>query len=128
MARQASPTTLEVRRHLPPLTLSQADRLPAELRDRHRAFMEASRHDHEAEAVRRARHLALTLVHLGEGLDATERQLREWHFEPVLCNEAAGWAWSSHRHPSNRPVTNQPATESPEGRAPEFLPALDGAA
>ncbi len=90
--------------------------------------MEASRRDHEAEAVRRARHLALTLVHLGEGLDATERQLREWRFEPALCNEAAGWAWNSRRHPSNRHPSDQPPNESPEGRVPEFLPALDGAA
>ncbi|HJL76155.1 MAG TPA: hypothetical protein QF417_02660, partial [Acidimicrobiales bacterium] len=128
MARQAGPTTLEVRRHLPPLTLSQADRLPAELRDRHRAFLEASRRDHEAESVRRARHLALTLVHLGEGLDATERQLREWRFEPALCLEAAGWAWGSRRPPSNGHPSDQPLDESPEGRAPEFLPTLDGAA
>ncbi|MDP7507901.1 MAG: hypothetical protein QF532_05670 [Acidimicrobiales bacterium] len=128
MARQAGPSTLEVRRHLPPLTLSQADRLPAELRDRHRSFMEATRRDHEAESVRRARHLALTLVHLGEGLDATERQLREWRFEPTLCNEAAGWAWGSRRHPSNGHPSDQPLDESPEGRAPGFLPALDGAA
>ena len=136
LARQAGPATLEVRRHLPPLTLSQADRLPARLRDRHRAVLEAARRDADTERARRARHLALTLVHLGEARDATERQLRDWHFEPTLCSEAASWAWSSHRHPANQPpapsavevtpTTNK--TGSPDGRAPEFLPSLGGAA
>ncbi|MDP6104831.1 MAG: hypothetical protein QGG78_01505, partial [Acidimicrobiales bacterium] len=118
----------EVRRHLPPHTLSHAHPLPAELRDRHRSFMEATRRDHEAESERRARHVAVTLVDLGEGLVATERQLRVWRFEPALCLEAAGWAWGSRRHPSNGHPSDQPLDESPEGRAPEFLPTLDGAA
>ena len=135
VARQAGPAILEVRRHLPPLTLSQADRLPPGLRERHRKVMEAARRDHDAEATRRARHLALTLVNLGETRDATERQLLEWHFDPALCSDSAGWAWSSHRHPSNQPVAQiadlpvtQPVTRSPDGRAPELLPSLGGAA
>ena len=48
-------------------------------------------------ARRRARRLALSLLELGEDLEATERQLIRWKFHPVLCRESAAWAWDRHR-------------------------------
>src|SRR5438552_2082764 len=45
----------------------------------------------------RARRLALSLVELGEDAEATERQLTRWKFHPLLCREAAAWAWDRHR-------------------------------
>jgi hypothetical protein len=97
MARLVDTSTLEVRRNLPPLTLAQADRLPAQLRDAHRDEADTTRADHRADQSRRTRHLVLTLVQLGEDRSATERQLREWRFNATLCNEAADWAWEARR-------------------------------
>ena len=121
MARLSGSTTLEVRRNLPPLTLAQADHLPAALRDRHQQEQAAGRVHREADQTRGARHLALTLVQLGEDQNATERQLREWRFRPSLCSEVAGWAWDSRQK-----ITA--STSSPAGEPSNSHPVLDGAA
>lgn len=146
MARLAGLTTLEVRRSLPPLTLAQADRLPATLQDAHRLENNATRADHRANQARRARHLALTLVQLGENRTATERQLREWRFNATLCNEVADWAWEARRKiargpakarphappaPKTPPLEPVPAPVPPRssvGEPSRSRPALDGAA
>ena len=52
MARLSGSTTLEVRRNLPPLTLAQADHLPAALRDRHQQEQAAGRVHREADQAR----------------------------------------------------------------------------
>ena len=50
-----------------------------------------------AEALsKRARRLALSLVELGEDVEATERQLLRWRFHPTLAREATRWAWEHH--------------------------------
>ena len=121
MARLSGTTTLEVRRNLPPLILAQADRLPAALRDRHQQEQATGRVHREADQARGARHLALTLVQLGEDQNATERQLREWRFRPSLCSEVAGWAWDSRQK-----ITA--STSSPAGEPSNSHPALDDAA
>ena len=43
-------------------------------------------------AARRARRLALTLVELGESVDAVQAQLGRWRFAPDVCRAAAIWA------------------------------------
>ena len=41
---------------------------------------------------RRARQLALSLLDLGEDVEAAERQLMRWNFHPAMCREAIDWA------------------------------------
>ncbi|MEE1565781.1 MAG: hypothetical protein V1249_12460 [Acidimicrobiales bacterium] len=145
MARLVGVATLEVCRNLPPLTLAQADRLTAPLRDAHRQETDTTRADHRADQARRARHLALTLVQLGEDRSATERQLREWRFNATLCNEVADWAWEARRKltrarqpatarpaPTTGPVPVPASTSTPDnpsaGEPSRSRPTLDGAA
>ncbi len=98
MARLDGESTLEVRRKLPPLTRRQVERLPEPLRAAHEAWQARELATPPAEALRRrARRLALSLVELGEDLEATERQLTRWRFSPPLAREAAAWAWDRHR-------------------------------
>ena len=42
---------------------------------------------------RRCRLLALSLLELGEDVEAAERQLLRWRYHPALAREAAVWAW-----------------------------------
>ena len=44
----------------------------------------------------RARRLALSLLELGEDVEATERQLHRWRFHPIAAREATAWAWRRH--------------------------------
>jgi hypothetical protein len=92
MARQSGPASLQVRRFMPPLTLLQLERLPSNLRKRHQAFMETSQTNTGQDQQRRARHLALTLLFLGENQTTIEHQLHQWCFGPAVCLEAAQWA------------------------------------
>jgi hypothetical protein len=90
---------LAVRRKLPPLSRRQVVRLPVALQDAHQHWQEAQLHTPRTEQVRnRARRLALSLIELGEDVEATERQLTRWKFHPALCREATAWAWDRHRH------------------------------
>jgi hypothetical protein len=96
---------LAVRRKLPPLNRRQILRLPPDLAAAHQAGQDAELQTpaHEQQR-RRARRLALSLLELGEDVDATEHQLVRWKFHPVLCREAAAWAGERHRqatHPSD---------------------------
>jgi len=88
---------LAVRRKLPPLNRRQILRLPPDLAAAHQAWQEAQLQTpaHEQQR-RRARRLALSLLELGEDLEATERQLVRWKFHPALCREAAAWAEDRH--------------------------------
>lgn len=98
LARYEDATTLAVRRRVPPLSLGQVRRLPAPLRDEHRAWQEHPPEQPSAEELRqRARRLALSLVELGEDLESTERQLWRWRFHPAMASDAARWAWARHR-------------------------------
>jgi len=128
MARQSGPAVLQVRRHLPPLTLAQADRLPPALRDSHRTTMHESRIDLDARDLRRARRLALTLVDLGESRDATEHQLQAWRFGSEVSARATAWAWA--RNPSHPPSTPPSPTESssPAGPSPIDQPIVGATA
>jgi len=90
-----------VRRKLPPLNRRQVERLPDMLRDAHRRWQEEQLRIPAVEGLRRrSRRLALSLVELGEDLEATERQLHRWKFHPALAHESAAWAWHRHREAS----------------------------
>jgi hypothetical protein len=99
LARIEEPDTLAVRRKLPPLARRHLDRLPEALQAEHRAWQEADLRTPELDRQRRrARTLALSLVALGEDLEAVERQLLRWHNHPAVSRDAALWAWREHAH------------------------------
>ncbi|MGI8808699.1 MAG: hypothetical protein ACR2KK_12795 [Acidimicrobiales bacterium] len=99
---------LAVRRKLPPLTRRQIMRLSPELIAAHQAWQEAELQTpvHEQQR-RRSRRLALSLLELGEDVEATEHQLERWKFHPTLCREAV--AWAAERHQSREPTGHDPA-------------------
>jgi hypothetical protein len=89
---------LDVRRRLPPLNRRQVARLPEALQEAHQQWQDEQLHTPRAQQLRvRSRRLALSLVELGEDVEAAERQLSRWRFPPALAREAAAWAWDRHR-------------------------------
>ena len=89
--------TLAVRRKLPPLNRRQLARLPDAVQAEHQRWQEAELATPPLDKLRRrCRCLALSLIELGEDLEATERQLLRWRFHPALCRESAVWAWERH--------------------------------
>jgi hypothetical protein len=106
-AREAGDREMEVRRKLPPLTLRQVGRLPRALQAEHARWLDQAAPPAVApEELRdRARRLALSLVELGEGLEATEMQLHRWRFHPALASEAATWA--QRRHAARTPEADR---------------------
>ena len=90
--------TLAVRRKLPPLTRRQILRLSPELIAAHQAWQESELQTpaHEQQR-RRSRRLALSLLELGEDVEATEQQLARWRFHPSVCRDAAAWAAERHQ-------------------------------
>ena len=98
LALAAADGTLAVRRKVPPLNRRQVLRLPPSLVAAHQEWQEGELRTPAAEQQRRrARRLALSLLELGEDVDATERQLLRWKFQPGLCRESAAWAWDRHQ-------------------------------
>lgn len=95
-ARFVTPTSLAVRRRMPPLTRRQVSRLPAKLREDHDRWVDKPPGYAADEMRERARQLALSLVELGEDGAGTERQLHRWRFHPALASEATAWALSRH--------------------------------
>ena len=94
--RLVAPTTLQVRRKLPPLTRRQIARLPQTLRDDHARWVDKPPAVAADEMRDRARQLALSLIELGEDGAGTERQLHRWRFHPALASEATAWAIERH--------------------------------
>ncbi|MDP9070516.1 MAG: hypothetical protein M3N68_04390 [Actinomycetota bacterium] len=98
LAQAQGDPVLAVRRKVPPLNRRQVLRLPASLQAEHQALQEANLRTPAVEQQRRrSRQLALSLLELGEDLEAAERQLLRWRFHPALAREASAWAWSRHR-------------------------------
>jgi len=98
LATPHGPGEIAVRRKLPPLNRRQLARLPEVLQEEHRRWQENELALPAAEKLRRrSRRLALSLLELGEDLEATERQLLRWRFHPALARESAAWAWDRHR-------------------------------
>jgi hypothetical protein len=93
LAQISGADELCVRRRLPPLNRAQLGRLSPALQARHAAWREEQlRLPAGEQQLRRARQLALSLLELGEGYDATERQLLRWRYPAHIAREAATWA------------------------------------
>ncbi|HUQ63964.1 MAG TPA: hypothetical protein VM121_09425 [Acidimicrobiales bacterium] len=89
---------LAVRRKVPPLNRRQITRLPDPLQAAHENWQREQLDTPAIEQLRRrCRRLALSLIELGEDVDASERQLMRWKFHPSLARESAAWAWARHR-------------------------------
>jgi hypothetical protein len=97
VARPEDDGVLAVRRRLPPLNRRQLVRLPEGLQAEHDAWLTGALREPEIDKLRRrSRRLALSLLELGEDLEATERQLQRWRFHPAICHESVQWAWREH--------------------------------
>jgi hypothetical protein len=89
---------LAVRRRLPPLSRRQTARLSPALQAAHDRWQAEQLQEPPAEAQRRrGRQLALSLLELGEDMEAAERQLLRWRYHPALAREAVSWAVAAHR-------------------------------
>ena len=90
---------LLARRKIPPLNRGQIVRLPAALQLLHRSWQEESYGpEGDAERMRRrGRHLALSLLELGEDVESAERQLHRWRYHPAVARDAVAWAWQRHQ-------------------------------
>ena len=89
---------LAVRRRLPPLSRRQTARLSPALQAAHDRWQAEQLQEPPAEAQRRrGRQLALSLLELGEDMEAAERQLLRWRYHPALAREAVTWAVAAHR-------------------------------
>jgi hypothetical protein len=90
--------TVAVRRNLPPINRRHVRRLPAALQAAHAEWAEAKLAEPpHAEARRRARRLAFTLLEQGDDPDHAERVLHATGFHPSICHDAARWAYERHR-------------------------------
>lgn len=119
-AQYTSDDVLAVRRRMAPLTRRQQQRLPVDLQLEHDAWLAS----HPATTTpsiddvrRRARALALSLLELGEDLDATEHQLHRWRFHPAVAYDSVQWAATVHQHRLAAGATAAPpaGTRSPAG-------------
>jgi len=112
--------SLAVRRRVPPLNRRQVLRLPPSLVAAHQAWQEGELRTPAAEQQRRrARRLALSLLELGEDVDAAERQLLRWKFHPALCRESAAWAWDRHRRALSGHDESGPDESGPDESGPD---------
>ncbi len=90
---------LAVRRRLPPLNRRQMARLPPALQADHARWQAEQLKELPAEAQRRrGRQLALSLLELGEDVEAAEHQLLRWRYHPAIVRESVSWAAEAHRN------------------------------
>lgn len=127
-ARATPDGALAVRRHMPPLTRRQVERLPAPVRAEHETWRLVERDAATLDAQgRRARRLALALAELGEDVATTEQRLQRWRIHPAVARDAAVWARRlMAARADDAPALPLPATTpaAPEARDP--LDALVG--
>ncbi|HEX6392474.1 MAG TPA: hypothetical protein VFZ97_03470 [Acidimicrobiales bacterium] len=98
LAKVIGPEQLAVRRRLPPLSRRHTVRLSPALQEAHDRWQADQLLDPPEDGLRkRARHLALSLLELGEDPEAVERQLTRWRYHPALVKDAAAWATERHR-------------------------------
>ncbi|HZA00173.1 MAG TPA: hypothetical protein VE575_15535 [Acidimicrobiales bacterium] len=116
--------SLEVRRRLPPLTRRQVRRLSPVLQAEHARWVDRAPAVADDELREQARRLALSLLELGEGVEAAERQLHRWRFSPALASEAIAWAVGRHTQRAGGGPTPtgdarpEAADDSPDGAHP----------
>jgi hypothetical protein len=90
--------TVAVRRNVPPVNTRHLRRLPRDLQRAHAEWAEQQLAEAPmAEARRRARRVAFTLLEQGDDPDHVERALHAIGFHPALCHESAQWAYQRHR-------------------------------
>lgn len=112
--------TLRVRRKLPPLTRAQVERLPEHLQAAHQEWIARAAPGTPLAVEhlkRRARHLALSLLELGEDGEATERQLHRWRVHPAMAHDATAWALARHRAANAAPAADPGDTAPPPAAA-----------
>lgn len=98
LAKVVGPNRVAVRRRLPPLSRRHTARLSPDLLEAHERWQaEQLRDPPEESQRRRARHLALSLLELGEDPESVERQLTRWRYHPAAVKDAATWATERHR-------------------------------
>jgi hypothetical protein len=98
LAVPEGPDVLAVRRKVPPLSQRQVDRLSPALQTAHRRWQEEQLQVPSGDLLRRrGRLLALSMIELGDDLEAAEHRLLEMRYHPALAHDAAGWAWERHR-------------------------------
>lgn len=115
LAQHQGDDVLAVRRKVPPLNRRQVQRLPASLQTAHQALQDADLRTPAVEQQRRrGRQLALSLLELGEDLEAVERQLLRWRYHPGLARESAAWAWDRYRKALAAAATAAVAETGPE--------------
>jgi hypothetical protein len=99
MAQQQGPTTLAVRRRIPPLPRRHLDRLPASLQESHARWLVPTRSSPLLEETRNtARRLALALLSSGKDRPEVELQLVRWQVHPAIAHEATQWSWAYRTH------------------------------
>jgi len=117
-ARMFGHDHLSVRRRLAPLNRSQVERLPDWLQAEHAEWVARPSDVPVVEQLRqRARHLALSLLELGESHEACERQLHAWRFHPAVAFDAVRWARSSSELTATTPTVADAEPASPVARA-----------
>ncbi len=124
LARPLTDAQMSFRRTLPPLTRHQIERLPAPVRARHAEWRATERDAGVLDPQsRRARHMALGLIELGQDVATTEQRLVRLHIHPVVAHDAACWAERlvRHRGASVTPLPTPPPLADPgpiSGRTP----------
>jgi hypothetical protein len=109
VARREGPTTLAVRRRIPPMPRRHLLRLPTSLQARHSQWVIPTRSSPVLEeARRRARRLALGLLASGEQRPEVELQLVRWHVHPAIAHEATQWAWAFRAHDAREGRSGRP--------------------
>lgn len=96
LARRHGAKELHVRRRIPHVTQGQLKRLPDALQRAHGDWQRAQLDLVDEEGHHKARRLALTLLELGEDLNAAERQLHTWRVDPAVARQALEWAHDRH--------------------------------
>lgn len=97
LARVDEGNVLAIRRNLASISARQLHRLPAPLRAEHAGWIDANpRMADHAQQRTRARHLALSLLEVGDDPGAVERQLHRWGFHPALAHDGVRWAAAEH--------------------------------
>lgn len=125
VARAVTEGSMSFRRNLPPLTRHQIERLPAPVRADHATWRAVERDAGVLDPQsRRARHMAMGLVELGEDVATVEQRLLRLDVHPVVAHDAARWAARLARtgdraeaRPLRRPAPLPPLTADPPSDA-----------
>ncbi len=97
-AGSVEPSTIMIRRHLPPLNQRHARRLPDSVRFDHDQWIALDRERPPHEGIRRrARANALIYFEQGVERDLVERWLERTGFPPRVARDATVWAYQRHR-------------------------------